>query len=461
MPKNWDTGGIADSKRRGSPNSSYTLKNANIHEDPGALKCHESLTDDVSGTGPTTSDIIVAIVHTKSKVTYIFSDDGEVWTRSEAGVYALLGAIPPSPVSDYGKINDAKLFNGDIYYTMQQRIGKYTPGDAWNNSTTDGTQNNFKNIDFDLYHPLKVVQNDLYVGNGNHIGKITPDETAGGDITQALLLDSTYTVESLGSMSRYLIVGARISGAAASTFIGFASVFKWDLISNTFTSEQEIKEFGISAFIEFKGSLLFNAGQDGNLYSYDGQFARPFRRIPGSFGNDTTIKKNAWGSLNGITLLGTKRTGVSGIYSLGGFDAKYGDVFNLPFSIDNAEINAIAWAGSDLLIAYRVGGSANYLKKLTTALGTLETESLEQSLVSSSGKRVTVQPRVDYEAYPSGTNIQMYQSVNRGAYREIPLEKNGSNQLIGRAIANAREVQYKLILTPDGTTSPIVEYYGN
>ena len=231
--RNFNLGGISDSKRQGVDNSNYTLKNADIHSDPGVIKCHQGLEDD--GTGALPDEELVAIIHMNNNITYFFGKGGSVWTRNSSAVYSLLGEIPSG--SAYGIIQDAKEFNGDIYYTMQERVGKYTPGDSWNTSTTDGSQNNFKNIDFDLFHPMKVVQNDLYIGHTNKIGKITPSEAAGGDITDKLTLDSSLTVESLGDIDRYLVIGTRIQGTTAGTFIGFSRIFKWDLISNTFSRE--------------------------------------------------------------------------------------------------------------------------------------------------------------------------------------------------------------------------------
>lgn len=460
---NWNLGGIADSKRQGLSNSSYTLKNCNIHEDVGILKCHQGLEND--GTGVLPDEEIASIVYASNNKAYFFGKNGSVWVRNSSAVYSLLGEIPAGAA--YGAIYDAKEFNGDLYYTMQQRVGKYTPDATWNTSTTDGTQNNFKNIEFDLFHPLKVVQNDLYVGHANKVGKIAPAESAGGAIADKLTLDSNYTVESFGEITRYLIIGTRRQGTAAGSFAGFSKLFKWDLVSNTYSIEREIKEFGISAFIEFNSALLFNAGQDGNLYSFDGNFAQKFKRIPGSIPNDTTITKNAWSSLDGITLFGVTQSGTSGVYSLGGYDAKYPNVFNLPFAMEDATVNAIEWVGSDLIFSYKLG-STRYLQKLSTTLATAETETLIESRLDKNGNKVVPSPIVRYSAYPAGTNVQLYASVNGGSYFELTLNKNSDNELTSRSIPqdtgtpakNTREIQYKLILTPNDTDTPEIEFFG-
>lgn len=448
--QNWNLGGVADSKRQGLANSSYTLKNCDIHSDVGILKCHQGLEND--GTGDLPDEEITSIVYASDNKAYFFGKSGGVWVRNSSAVYSKLGDITSGAA--YGAIYDAKEFNGDLYYTMQQRVGQYTPSDAWGDRDDD-----FKTISFDLFHPLKVVQNDLYVGHANKVGKITPSESAGGAITDVLTLDSNYTVESFGEITRYLIIGTRRQGTAAGSFAGFSKIFKWDLVSNTYSIEREIKEFGISAFIEFNGALLFNAGQDGNLYSFDGNFAQKFKRIPGSIPNDTTITKNAWSSLNGITLFGVTQSGTSGVYSLGGYDAKYPNVFNLPFAMTNATVNAIEWVGSDLIFSYKLD-SVRYLQKLSTNLETAETETLIESRLDKNGNKVVPSPVVRYSEYPSGTNIQLYASVNGGSYSEITLDKQVEKTLTSRAIQNAREIQYKLKLTPNGTDTPEIEFFG-
>jgi hypothetical protein len=289
-------------------------------------------------------------------------------------------------------------------------------------------------------------------------------ETFGGtevfsvNMTKGLLLESEYTVESFGAIGRNLIVGTRQVGIAEGDFLGFSKVYRWDLISDTYSAEQQIKEFGISAFMEYNGSLLFNAGQDGNLYSYDGQFARKFRRIPNSITNDTSIAKNATSDIEGITILGVSQSGDSGGYTLGGYDPKFQDVFNLPYHIAGAQISAIEWVGGDLLFAYKIG-SSEFMKKLSTTLETAETESLVQNLISK-GQKVVVTPRVEYESFPNFTNIQLFTKVDNGSYTEMPLTQQTDNVLTGNKLLNAREVQYKLILTPNGTTTPVVEFFG-
>lgn len=534
MPNSWNTGGISDSKRSGLPNSSFSLKNCNIHDDVGILKCHKGLEDDVAS-GDTPTEEIVAITPVDS-FGYVFGTS-HVWQRTSSGVYSDKHTI--NPTQGDAVIIDAKFFDDFIFYSMSESLGKcaavktYGGSDFGASSGVILPKDNFNTLRFNnaVLHPMIVAENDLYIGNNNIISKVSINITDGtgtisgsgdtisgsgtdfttelevGDIIiinegtedeqkvqvvssssntsmkvtptffpqpsgdtfkikqasfeDKLTIPRDYTIESFGRSGRYLIIGTRQYNR--DTFTGFSKIFKWDLVSNTFTGEQEIKEFGISAFIEHGGSLIFNAGKNGMLYSWDGNFAQEFKRIPNSIENDTVITKNAWSALNGITLLGVTQTaGAGGIYSLGGYDAKYPDVFNLPFSVTTPTVNVIEWAGSDLIFSYLIS-TTKKLQKLSTTLATAETESLILSTRDKKGQPTNVRPIVEYEIYPTNTTIQLYASVNRAAYSEITLNKAGKNVLSSREILDVREIQYKLVLTPDSSTkllNPIVENYG-
>ena len=533
MPNSWNTGGISDSKRSGLPNSSFSLKNCNIHDDVGVLKCHKGLEDDVAS-GDTPTEEIVAITPDVGNFAYLFGGD-KCWRRNVDGVYSLRSPVF-NPTRGTAIVHDAKQFGGYGFYSMEESLGKIPIDTSFVFAAKD---DDFGDLEFSNFHPMIEIENDLYIGHANKIAKVSQTiadgtgtvsstgvnvtgsgtafnaEVATGDkiifragesdeetrvvssVTNdtalainagllsaasgssyriekmafeadALTLQSDYTVESLGTDGRYLTIGTRkqkptTSASSLAIFAGYSKIFKWDLTSNTFSIEREIKEFGISAFIEHGGSLIFNAGKNGMLYSWDGNFAQEFKRIPNSIENDTVITKNAWSSLNGITLLGVTQTaGAGGIYSLGGYDAKYPDVFNLPFSVTTPTVNVIEWAGSDLIFSYLIS-TTKKLQKLSTTLATAETESLILSTRDKKGQPTNVRPIVEYEIYPTNTTIQLYASVNRAAYSEITLNKAGKNVLSSREILDVREIQYKLVLTPDSSTkllNPIVENYG-
>ena len=449
--KNWHIGGIADSKRQGLKNSAYKIFNADIHSDPGVIKCHPELVED--GNSSMLKSPIIAVVPASNNKTYYFGSGGGVWVRNSSAVYSKLGDIPAG--SNYGTIFDAKEFNGVILYTMQRRVGRYVPGDSWNTATTDGTQNNFKNIDVDLFHPIMVIENDAFVGHTNKIGKITPADAAtvgGGDITDAIALDSVYTVESFGEIGRNLIIGARAQGTTEDSFAGFSKVFNWNLVSNTWSTEREVKELGISCFFLFDGILLFNAGKEGNLYSYDGENVRRFKRIPGIIGNEALIYKNATSAYKGLTMLGiSDESGSpeSGIVTLGGYDKKYPDVFNLPIYMKDREIFVLTRINSDLIVCYKA--STGIVKKIGTTLGTM----ILESMIYDAAEVRT--PIVNYSDYPSGTAIVLEVSINSGSYAWMKLDASTENKLTGHAITNARTIQFRLRLTPSGTKTPVVE----
>jgi len=528
--RNWQLGGIADSKRSGVENSSYTLKNCDIHSDLGVLKCHAGLEDDVDSGDIPTEDI-VAILPNVGNYSYEFGG-AKCWRRNADGVYALQSPVF-NPTEGSAIVHDAKKFGGYGFYSMEESLGKLPIETSFLFSAKD---DDFGDLNFSSFHPMIEIENDLYVGHANQVAKVSQTisdgtgtvastgtnvtgtttafntEVAAGDkiifragesdeetrvvtsvtndtalvinaglltpasgasfriekmvfTADALTLQSDYTIESLGRDGRYLMIGTRKQQPTANTtaltiFTGYSKIFKWDKQSNQPSVEREIKEFGISAFIEYGGALILNAGKNGMLYSWDGSFAQEFKRIPNSLDEDTYVKANAWSSWKGITLLGVTQTaGTGGVHSLGSYDSKYADVFNLPFSIITPTINAIEWIGADLIFTYKIA-TAKKIQKLSTTLATAETEGMIQSVLDKKGNKVVTSPIVQYSSYPANTDVQLYASVNGGAYVELDLDKTVENVLTSRNVLNAREIQYKLILTPNGTNTPEIEYYG-
>jgi hypothetical protein len=166
------------------------------------------------------------------------------------------------------------------------------------------------------------------------------------------------------------------------------------------------------------------------------------------------VQKNAITTYKGMLMIGVSEnsgTPTSGVYSLGGYDKKYPNVFNLPISKSNIEVPCLARIDSDLIVCYKNVGSVSAVKKLGTDLETLTLESMLYDVKEPRS------PIINYESYPSGTTIRLDVSVNGGAYTTLTLNQGVNNTLTSRQIVKARTLQFKLILTPNGTDTPIIE----
>jgi len=438
--QNINLGGIADSKYSGGENSVYDTFCLNLHEEPGIIKVNQTVVNDVaSGDTP---EHIISIIHASDGKTYLFGYAGEVWTRDSNALYTSLGTITTG--ATYGFIYDAKLFDGDIYYSMNQRLGKYTPGSAWS-----GRDDDFKTLKTGNYKPLIVIENDLYVGNINAVGKVEPSEAATGDITEVLELSDSYEIESFGARNSNLVIGAIQPGTTGGTYAGFSKIYDWDLVSPHWTREFEIKEYGISVFFEIDGSLVLNAGRKGMIYSWNGNVAQPYRRIPGDWvdGNEARIERNAVTSVDGRVFFGIcnesgtpiRSSGTyvaGGIFSIGGYDPKYPNVFNYEYAprvgfVDADFIYAIEKINTKLLIPFNKTTGENIV--------TIDTSNkkdgayfITRELQFDRDNDAVVKVRLCYRSLPSGTSFSLH------------VNKNNTNQtLSGTAVTLVQHANKK------------------
>ena len=458
--ENINQGGLADG-RYSTSGAVQKMIGLNIHEDPGLIKVQQKTKADyVSGDEPAGNT--VAIVPANNDFTYFFGETGVVFSRSSAGVYDELGTTSPAT------LYDAVEFNGDLYYTTGSTLGKYTPGAAW-----AARDDSFKTLGSDTFHPLIVIGNDLYVGNVNKIGKVIPGESAGGAVTDTdILLDDIYTIESLGNRRNNLVIGTRAEGTTAGSFAGQSKIFEWDLTSIEWTIEQEIPEFGISAFMELEGTMIFNAGSQGMLYTWDGSNARQFRRIPGDWtlGRRARIYKNAHSSYLGRLVFGVSFENGSplqtGIYSLGGYDPKYPNVFNLEFvsrdGIAAARYLSCATINNDFLFSVSSGAVSTIDKVDTTNLYTgayLITKEINTN--RDEAKFATI--RICYRDIPTGTVITMHANIDNAdptfAGTAIPLVTQTNKKYLESKvdISNAMSFQLKIATTAVTTQAPEIE----
>lgn len=552
---NWHLGGLSDSKYSGIANSTYKMVGMDIHSEPGLLKVQQTAKDAGDYASNIPSNKIVSIVQsTTTGDTYYFGgEDGQcsVWVMDgDSGTISLLGAI--TNATTWYHVTDAEEFKGDIYFATQYAIGKFTP--TATPATGWAARNEaFKSIVDDRFHPMVVLENDLYVGSDYIVGKIVPDEAAktldasavvdlggapnevritstahgmsvgdlavingttnydgrwtvtnvndvdtfdiestyyaetfsttdnlGVPVTPGLDLQTDYRIESFGILRSNLIVGARRTkdSGSADDFTGFSRVFNWDLISPSWSGELEVAEFGISAFMDFGGVLLFNAGEKGMLYSYDGVNIQKFKRIPGDWSgtNRAVIMKNAVSAWNSIPIFGLSNIDGNpteqGIYSLGGYDAKYPKVFNLEFlpltgSGSGTFIGAvemISWdhtaslAKTDLIFCHDKGGDEviNMVDTANKYNGAyLETQVIDVARE----KQKVMKVRICYRTRNSQT-ITLSKKVNgAGAYTAVTLVNHDNMKYYESSIniANANTVQFKIATTASSNSAPEIE----
>lgn len=220
----------------------------------------------------------------------------------------------------------------------------------------------------DTYHPFKEVNLVLYIGDKNLVHQIDNTSVSGTAYVQRAALDvkSGYRVSALGKMGTDLLVGTIIASN-----VNYCELFQWNTYGLSFTNSDIVYEAGINAFLEADNYVIVNAGTAMNLYSWNGQYAQFYKKIPGTYSptQQARVNPRAVALFNGfLPLFGVSNiTGDpcdEGIWSMGKYAAGYPTVLNLEFPTSNldsvslpitsgTEIGFLFSSGQDLFMSWR------------------------------------------------------------------------------------------------------------
>lgn len=348
--KDFNLGGIADSKLQGGANSLSEIVGCDIHSEPGFLKVNQKLTEESSGV---IDDFVKAIVTCSDGFTYAFgSTNGAIFKRTSAGVWTKEQTA--SPAAGGAGIIDAREYQGYIYYAMESRLGRVAVGAPTDWSSRDDDWATFTNTDAD-FHPMEEINQVLYIGDKNYVAQVD----AGVFSANALDIKNPLRIKALGTILTDLVVGTFVASVRVAT-----EILRWNTWSESFSVADPIPEAGINAFLATDNYRLVNAGRKGNIYSYDGQNLNNYKRIPGNWAGSATalIHPNATANKFGLPLLGLSNVSGNpakqGVYSLGSYDRNYPEVLNLEWLIsrgtsENVDIGAIQIVDTDILVSWK------------------------------------------------------------------------------------------------------------
>lgn len=348
--KNFNLGGIADSDLQGPGNSLAEIVGCDIHSEPGFLKVNQKLTKESDSL---VDDLIKAIVPCSDGLTYLFgSTNGKIWKRDSSGVYTLL--YTATPAAGGVGIIEAKEYQGYIYYAMESRLGRVAISAPTDWSARDDDYATFGNTDAD-FHPMKIVNQILYVGDAADVAQVNE----GTFSASALDIKTPLRVKALGTILTDLLLGTFVTVINVAT-----EILRWNTWSGSYSVADEIPEVGINAFLATDNFILVNAGEKGNIYSYDGQNLHNYKRIPGDWSGALTalVHPNATVNKFGLPLFGVSNLSGNpteqGIYSLGRYDRNYPDVLNFEWVVsrettEDLDIGAIELIGTDLIASWK------------------------------------------------------------------------------------------------------------
>lgn len=213
------------------------------------------------------------------------------------------------------------------------------------------------------YHPMAVVSNVLFIGDGRYIHQVENVLTL-----WALDIPMEYSAKSLEVMDVDLVVGTEVS-----TLVHKALILRWNTWSESWSIEDPIYERSINAFIPVDNFVYALAGTKGNVYFYNGSKLELFRRIGGEFDPSDAIlvNPNAVANLNGIPLIGVSNSSGNpiecGVYGMGTVNPRlYPRIFDLEYvlscGLTDVQIGSIGVLGNDIFVAWQLGtgGGATY-----------------------------------------------------------------------------------------------------
>ena len=542
--KDLHLGGISDTKYSGLDNSAYKIKNLNIHEEPGIIKVQQkTMTDRESGA--LINDDIVNIIHTarglngypNSHKTFLFQKNGQVFSRSDLAVYTSEFTTSESSCLD------ALAFNGWMFYTTSTEIGFFAAGDDSVRQNSLSTLQGLEPLASKLFHPLGIVENSLYVGDGDRVHEISVSITEGtgqiastsgttvtgtgtnfnpqlkegyviravngaGDVEErtivsdasidtsatmnsgfssdistntdywiikplltrdVLIIDSKQTIQVLSPLTTNLIIGTIQEGVSEGSFSGYSRILNWDTRSIDLVSDIQVPEFGINAIMDFFGTPIVQAGVKGALYSYNGVRAERHKRIPGDWGlgKEAIVKSRAVASFLGMPIFGVSNKNGNpveqGLYTVGGYDAKYPNVFNLEYvsnQNNDAEIGAIEIINTDLIFSSKSGSSIVYRVDVSNKSDVpfIETQVFNAAREKLKNYKVTI----CYRDIPTGGSIVLSQKTNdASSYSFMTTKVHDNRKTVETSVnaVNAANIQFKIFLNrgTDTNEAPEIE----
>ena len=446
------SGGLSDSSLFGGKGSFAEAVGCDIHSEPKIIKPSQALSS-----GTLISEFCKYALKCSTGTTYYFGGSGTIYSRDSSGSYGTVYA------DSYGTIIGCGELDSYIYWASTGTLSRIAITDSW----TTGVSHNWASLTSADYHQMVVNGLYLFILNKRNIatvddtGTITLDGTP--DVTLSTLPDN-YEYTAISNFGDDLIMGTKeVSGVETSR------IMRWDTVSPAWNSTDDIPESSINSFITIDNYVLAQAGNQGNLYFYNGSTLEKFKKIQGDYNNKTMTTYP--GSV--CQFLGKGMLGVSnlygnpcnqGVYSIGQYDRNYPMALNLDYpisrgSISDIEIGALTSSGTLLTVAWKAGGSCGideidwgskypsaYFKTLSVGGDRMNQKTFKEYNVS-------------YKEKPTGTDIKLYYYPNYSTgTTEISLtDKSDYNKMAAQDTFEAGVAQFRVGFTTSGNDAPAME----
>ena len=448
------SGGLSDSDKIGLKGSFAEGKCLDIHSSPGLLKVNQALKKE---SGTTVTDLPKWAVPCSDGNSYWFGDTGNIYKRTSAGVWSL--AHTNANGANLGAIE----FDDYLYYASATALGRFGPL-----SGTPAWTDSWQTLDSATYHPMTVQGLYLLIGNKKKIATVeagTGTFTAQGtpDVTLAEL-PPNYEIRTLINFGIDVLVGTTTSDKYTS-----ARIFRWDVASPAYISDDDIPERGLNAFIPADNYVYVQAGQSGNIYQYTGKELVLRKKIKGNYGQGTMeVLPQSYTSFNGLPLFGVSNISgdpcLEGIYSLGRHDNNYPLALNLEYVISTGstsgiQIGALLTIGTNLLVAWKDGTTygvdvIDWANKCSGAY--------YKTLILDGGERQLIKDfknfAFSYKTKPTGTDITAKYYLNDGSAQTLTTKDDsvGYKKWTQETLTGGY-IQLEVDFTTSSNDAPILE----
>jgi len=468
--EDFNLGGLAHSKWSGVKNSLYKLIGWDLHSTPGLLKVAQKMTKETSGSPPT--EFCKARVNSSNGAQYWGSStSGKIWERPATGTWRLVHTV--TPAAGEAKILEMKEYQGYIYVVTESRVHRILVSEAgdntWNADLTEDWAT-FDVTDSDLHpmfvHPKTLV---LYIGDGNQLAQVD-----GNTFTaNALDIKTPLRIKSLGKIGQDILLGTYVADTVTQT-----EIIRWNTYSVSFTTSDTIPEVGINAFLPADNFVIVQAGNQGNLYYYDGERLEEYLKIPGDYSPTAygEIYPTAVGNLGGKILFGfsngSGNPADQGIYQIARSTRDHPYILDMPYPtsvrsddalvLTDTEIGGILVVGTDVYASFKNGANIgvdklDYSKKLEVAHLETRVMIVNREQFSTFSKFV-----VAYADMPDDTAIEIQYEKNYADEFTGTTEKTDTskNIVFAEEGVDATTLRLKILPTVNDNDAPTIESAG-
>ncbi len=464
--ENFNQGGLADSKWSGVEHSLYKMVGWDPHSKPGLLKVAQAMAK-VSAT--TVTALCRVAVSSSNGAQYWFSyTDGKIWEITSGGTVRLVHTT--TPAAGAAGCLGAHEYQGRIYWFTQSRGHYITVAKADDNDwVTDAVEDNFTfGVTDTEFHPSIIQNQVLYIGDGNQLAQVSATTFS----ANALDIKTPLRIKSLGKIGTDVLLGTYVADTVTET-----EIIRWNTYSVSFINSDPIPEVGVNAFIPSDNFVLVQAGNQGNLYYYDGEKLEPYMRIPGDYSPTAygEVYPNAVANANGQMLFGFSNGSGNPadqlIYRIARYDRKYDLIMYAPYPISERSagalvtssiaIGALLVVGNDIYCSWKNSTTygidkLNWSAKLTLAYFETRVMVIEREKYSTFSKFLA-----NYALMPASCSIAMQYSKNYAAYADTTeVDDTDKNIVTAEEGVEATTLQLKVSPTVSGNNAPEIESCG-